>query len=68
MKRWCDFATCWIMREAVAMAAGKKRDDLDTDRQLNLALVRMLEIVGEADAQSVVRQGKSIHPAGRARF
>jgi len=56
------------MREAVAMAAGKKRDDLDTDRQLNLALVRMLEIVGEADAQSVVRRGKSIHPGGEARF
>jgi hypothetical protein len=27
-------------REAVAMAAGKTRDDLDTDRKLNLALVR----------------------------
>jgi uncharacterized protein with HEPN domain len=35
-------------REAVAMAAGKTRDDLDTDRKLNLALVRLLEIVGEA--------------------
>jgi hypothetical protein len=35
-------------REAVAMATGKTRDDLDTDRKLNLALVRLLEIVGEA--------------------
>jgi len=35
-------------REAVAMAAGKTRDDLDLDRKLNLALVRLLEIVGEA--------------------
>jgi len=35
-------------QEAVAMAAGKTRDDLDTDRKLNLALVRLLEIVGEA--------------------
>jgi uncharacterized protein with HEPN domain len=35
-------------REAVAMAAGKTRADLDLDRKLNLALVRLLEIVGEA--------------------
>lgn len=35
-------------KEAVAMAQGRKRADLDTDRSLNLALVRLLEIVGEA--------------------
>ena len=35
-------------REAVAMAKGKTRADLDTDRKLNLSLVRLLEIVGEA--------------------
>ena len=35
-------------REAVALAQGKSRADLDTDRLLNLALVRLLEIVGEA--------------------
>ncbi len=35
-------------REAVALADGKSREDLDTNRQLNLALVRLLEIVGEA--------------------
>ncbi|MFZ0889667.1 MAG: DUF86 domain-containing protein [Candidatus Binataceae bacterium] len=35
-------------REAVAMVSGKTRGDLDTDRKLNLALVRLLEIVGEA--------------------
>lgn len=34
--------------EAVAMVQGKTRSDLDTDRQLNLSLVRLLEIVGEA--------------------
>lgn len=34
--------------EAVEMTRGKTRGDLDTDRQLNLALVRLLEIVGEA--------------------
>lgn len=35
-------------REAVEMAQGKTRSDLDRDRKLNLSLVRLLEIVGEA--------------------
>jgi uncharacterized protein with HEPN domain len=35
-------------REAVEMARGRSRDDLDSDRKLNLALVRLLEIIGEA--------------------
>jgi uncharacterized protein with HEPN domain len=35
-------------REAVVMAQGRSRSDLDADRQFNLALVRLLEIVGEA--------------------
>ncbi len=30
------------------MARGRERSDLDHDRQFNLALVRLLEIVGEA--------------------
>ncbi len=30
------------------MARGRKRSDLDSDRQFNLAPVRLLEIVGEA--------------------
>lgn len=34
--------------EAVAMVQGRSRADLDLDRQLNLSLVRLLEIVGEA--------------------
>lgn len=34
--------------EAVALAEGKTRQDLDDDRLLELALVRLLEIVGEA--------------------
>lgn len=37
--------------EAVEMTRGKTRADLDTDRQLNLALVRLVEIVGEAAAR-----------------
>ncbi|MBZ5670267.1 MAG: DUF86 domain-containing protein [Acidobacteriia bacterium] len=35
-------------REAVAMARDRSRDDLNADRQFNLALVRLLEIVDEA--------------------
>ncbi|MBM4437459.1 MAG: DUF86 domain-containing protein [Actinobacteria bacterium] len=35
-------------REAVAQAQGRGRNDLDTNRLLNLALVRFLEIVDEA--------------------
>jgi uncharacterized protein with HEPN domain len=35
-------------QEAVAMAIGRRRADLDSDRQFNLALVRLLEIIGEA--------------------
>lgn len=35
-------------REAVAMAAGRSRSDLDTDRLLNLALTHLLELIGEA--------------------
>ena len=37
--------------EAVAMIKGKTRADLNKDRQLNLALVRLLEIIGEAAAR-----------------
>ncbi len=35
-------------REAVELTQGKSRADLDNDRVLSLALVRLLEIVGEA--------------------
>ncbi len=37
--------------EAVAMIKGRRRADLDKNRQLNLALVRLLEIIGEAAAR-----------------
>ena len=30
------------------MVIGRRREDLDADRMLNLALVRLLEVVGEA--------------------
>ena len=35
-------------REAMDMARGQQRGDLDTDRKLCLSLVRLLETVGEA--------------------
>ncbi len=38
-------------REAVEMLRNRERPELDTDRQLNLAIVRLLEIVGEAAAR-----------------
>lgn len=47
-------------REAMAMAEGKTRGDLDTNRMLNLALVKLLEIVGEA-ASRVVSDEQARH-------
>jgi uncharacterized protein with HEPN domain len=46
--------------EAVQLAHGKSRSDLDADRLLNLSLVRLLEIVGEAAAR--------LSPATRDRY
>lgn len=42
-------------QEAVALAQGKARADLDTDRLSELALVRLLETSGEAASR--VSQG-----------
>ncbi len=42
------------------MAKGRKRDDLESDRQFNLALVRLLEIVGEAANRVPVDQRAQI--------
>ena len=39
-------------REAVSFARGRVRSDLDIDRQLALALLKDIEIVGEAAAQT----------------
>lgn len=35
-------------REAIELTEAGERDDLDSDRVLSLALVRLLEIIGEA--------------------
>jgi hypothetical protein len=55
MRHMLDYAM-----EAVAMAKGKSRDNLDKERQLNLALVRLLEIVGEAANRIPKRSKPSI--------
>lgn len=38
-------------REAVDMVRERTRHDLETDRMLNLALVRLMEVIGEAAAR-----------------
>jgi uncharacterized protein with HEPN domain len=37
--------------EAIELSQGKTREDLDNDRLLELALVRLMEIIGEAAAR-----------------
>ena len=48
-------------REAVSLARGRTRSDLDDDRLLNLALVRLMEVVGEA-ASRVSAAGRDEYP------
>ncbi|MHC4541503.1 MAG: HepT-like ribonuclease domain-containing protein [Planctomycetota bacterium] len=47
--------------EAVSFAEGRRRVDLDADRKLNLSLVRLLEVIGEA-ARSLSPAFREIHP------
>lgn len=56
LRQMLDYA-----REALAMAEGTTRGDLDTNRMLNLALVKLLEIVGEA-ANRVRSDEQTKHP------
>ena len=37
--------------DAMAMVQGKKRSDLNNDRMMELSLVRLVEIIGEAAAR-----------------
>lgn len=48
-------------REAVAFSHGRSRADLDTDRKLNLSLVRLLEVIGEA-ARGISSDCRQAHP------
>jgi uncharacterized protein with HEPN domain len=47
--------------EAIQLTRGRTRSDIDSDRVLNLALVRLLEIVGEAAAR-ISSPTKEQHP------
>ncbi|MBI2266574.1 MAG: DUF86 domain-containing protein [Armatimonadetes bacterium] len=47
--------------EAVEMVRGRSREDLDTDRMLNLSLVRLVEVIGEA-ASRVPEEFRSRYP------
>jgi len=47
--------------EALEFTEGKKRDDLDENRMLSHALVRLLEIIGEA-ATRVSDEFRKVHP------
>lgn len=49
-------------REAMELIQGKERKDLDADRLLGLALVRLLEVIGEA-ASRVSPEYQSIYPS-----
>lgn len=48
-------------KEAVSFAEGKQRGDLDKDRKLVLAIVRLIEIIGEA-ADHLSREFQEAHP------
>jgi uncharacterized protein with HEPN domain len=48
-------------REAMEMTRGRIRADLDRDRLLNLALVRLVEVIGEA-ASRLPEEFRSRHP------
>ena len=49
-------------REAVEMVRGRERADLDRDRMLELSLVRLVEIIGEA-ATRVSEEGQKRYPS-----
>lgn len=48
-------------RKVIAFAHGRSRPDLDTDEKLTLAIVRLLEIIGEA-AKQVTAETRAAHP------
>ena len=47
-------------REAVSFTEGHHREDMDSDRKLNLSLVRLLEIIGEA-ARGITEEFRQDH-------
>jgi uncharacterized protein with HEPN domain len=58
----CDFGPdLEHTREAVTPVRGKERQDLDSKRVLSLALIRLLEIIGEA-ASRVTKELQAQNP------
>ena len=49
------------VNEALAFTKGKNRDDLDKDRMLTLAIIKELEIIGEA-ASKLTPELKAMQP------
>ena len=47
-------------RESVSFIEGHRREDLDSDRKLNLSLVKLLEIIGEA-ARGITEEFRQDH-------
>ena len=56
LRQMLDYA-----REALALTQSRQRADLDNDRLLDLALTRLLEIIGEA-ANRVPEEVQEAHP------
>ena len=48
-------------REATAFVEGRSRTDSAADRMLNLALVRLLEVIGEA-VRGITQESRDAHP------
>ena len=48
-------------REAISLTGGRTREDLDQDRLLQLGMVRLIEIIGEAAAR-VTRETQAPYP------
>ena len=66
MSRHDDLVRLYHMRdyarEALQIVAHRTREDLGTDRMFQLALTRLIEIVGEA-ANRVSPDGQAAHPS-----
>lgn len=48
-------------REAVALSQGRSRADLDSDRLFNLAMTRLVEVIGES-ASRLSEETRQSHP------
>jgi uncharacterized protein with HEPN domain len=48
-------------REAIAFSSNRSREDINIDRMLNLSLIRLLEVIGEA-ARGVSLFFRTGHP------